>query len=105
EAGGTWVQLCIHRTGALRLPREPPARPFFCHSSAHSFFEASSLGISRQRCLNDLVLLPVNDGVWRVDDDLVVRLEAGDNLYRIAKIMAGSHGSEHDFPVFNNADT
>jgi hypothetical protein len=36
---------------------------------------------------------------------LVGRLETRDDLNLIAEIAPGSHGREHDLPVFDNSDT
>jgi hypothetical protein len=68
------------------------------------FFDGVSLYIPRQGCLNNLHLLSGNDGVGRIDDDLIVRLEASNDLDLIAEIVARSYGGEHDFPVSYDAD-
>src|ERR1700675_106120 len=72
------------------------SRPMRC-------FEHASLGISRQCRLNNLDLLSGNNGVRWVDNDLIFRLEAGHDLYLIAEIVPGSHGSKRNFVILHNA--
>ena len=72
-------------------------------STRKSTFELASLGISRQRCLNDLDFLSGNNRVGWVDDDLIICLEARHDFYLIAEIVSGSHRSEHNLPIFHNS--
>src|SRR5882724_5933381 len=103
--GGTWALPRIRSTGALLSLSEFPAMVLAAGSETESLCQGASLGVSWQRCLNNLHLLSGNDGVRRVDNDLIIRLEAGDDLDLIAEIVPWSHSCEHDFPVFNNAGT
>src|SRR5882724_323436 len=101
--GGTWALPRIRSTGALLSLAEFPAMVLATGSETESLCQGASLGVSWQRCLNNLHLLSGNDGVRRVDNDLIIRFEAGDDLNLIAEIVPRSHGCEHDFPVFHNA--
>ena len=74
-------------------------------SRSKSFAEAVSLDVSRQRGLNNLDILPGSDRIWRVNDDLVAWLEAGDNFDLVAGVASGSYGSEHDLAIFHDADS
>jgi len=87
------------------LPAGRAATVLAADSRARTIFEDFSLGIPRQCCLNNLDLLSGNDGVGWVDNDLIVRLEAGNDFNLIAEIVPRSDGSEHDLAVFHNADT
>ena len=75
-----------------------------CCSDQRWFSEHVSLDISRQSCLNNLHLLSGNDGIGWIDNDLIVRLEAGDDFDLIAEIVPRSHGRKRDFVVLDNAD-
>ena len=46
----------------------------------------------------------MNDRVGRVHDDLIVGIEAGDDLDLIAEIVPSRYCGKHDLPVLHNAD-
>src|ERR1700726_3187725 len=96
RGGGAWGRPRIPSTGALPARAAPGTAPFF---------ESASLYIPRQCCLNNLDLLSGKDRVGRVDNNPIVGLEAGDDLDLISKIVPRGYGREHDFPIFDNADT
>jgi hypothetical protein len=52
-----------------------------------------------------LDFLPGNERVGWVDNDLIVQLESGDDLYLTAEVVPRAHGREHDLSVLYNADT
>src|ERR1700676_1375054 len=81
------------------------AKVFAVVSRPRRCMEHASLGIPRQCRLNNLDLLSGNDGIGWVDNDLIVRLEAGDDLYLIAEIVPRSHGSKCNFVILHNAHT
>src|ERR1700738_1262707 len=99
------VPLCIRRSRVPPSLAELRAKMFAVTSRTNFCFEHASLGIPRQCCLNNLDLLSSNDGVGGVDNDLIFRLEAGDDLYLIAEIVPRSHGRKRNFLIFHNADT
>src|SRR5207244_2336970 len=87
---------------SIRAPlsrAEFPAKVLVAGSRTKSSSEDVSLDIPRQCCLNNLDLLPMNDRVGRVDDDLVVRLEAGDDFYCVAVIVARSYRCAHQLSL------
>src|SRR6202166_2941546 len=81
------------------------AKVFAVVSRPRLCFEHASLAIPRRCRLNNLDLLAGNDGVGWVDNDLIVRLETGDDLYLIAEIVPRSHGSKRNFLILHNAHT
>src|ERR1700681_4128066 len=99
------VPLCIRRSRVPPSLAELRAKVFAVASRPRLCFEQPSLGIPRQCCLNNLDLLSGNDGVGWVDNDLIFRLEAGDDLYLIAEIVPRSHGRKSNFLIFHNAHT
>src|SRR6266853_118589 len=108
---GTWGQRCNQPTGArqarVELNREPALGLGRTHSSASCarlFLEGVSLNITWQCCLNNLNCLSGNNGVGRINDDLIIRLDARCDFYRVPEIMSGDHGSEHNSSVLHYAD-
>src|SRR5208282_2570569 len=101
---GTLAQPRIHLMGSPLSQAEVPASVSAAGSRIKLSFERVSLDIPRQGCLNNLHFLSGDDRVRRVENDLIIRLEAGDNLYLISEVVSGRHGREHDFVVLHNAD-
>src|ERR1700730_5722859 len=99
------VPQCSRRPEVRLSPTELRATVFCAAFRLTRFLEHASLGIPRQSRLNNLHLLSGNDGIGGIDNDLVVRLEAGDDFYLIAEIVPRSHGSKCDFVILHNAYT
>src|SRR6202008_117307 len=104
RACGTWVRPCIHSIEAPLSRAELAAKVLPEDSGLGSPFERVSLCIPRQCSLNNLDWLSVNDRVGRVEDDLIARLDAGDDLNLIAEIVPSNDWREHDLSVFHNAN-
>ena len=64
----------------------------------------ASPSISGQRGLHNLNFLTSDQRIRRIYDNLIVRLQADDNFYFRAEIVAGSDVGDGDLAVFDDAN-